>query len=143
MGFEPPRTVLRLQFDAPELDGLQVRMYVPSLGEFKRITALAGELASAAAGGELTSVQGEEVVSLYDTLAEYMKDWNVTRGGTPVPTTVKGLETQELSFLNTIFKAWLGAVGDVDAPLAPSSQSTPPPDLSSIPMEPLAESLAS
>lgn len=143
MGFEPPRTVLKLQFEAPELNGLEVGMYVPSLGEFERLTGMAGELGPIADQGELTDEQAREVVSLYATLSEYMKSWNVTRGGVPVPTTMAGLRTQELTFLNTILKSWLTAVGDVDAPLASGSSSSPTPDLSSIPMEPLAGSLAS
>ena len=31
MGFEPPRTVLKLQFQAHELEGADIGMYVPSL----------------------------------------------------------------------------------------------------------------
>jgi hypothetical protein len=143
MGFEPPRTVLKLVFEAPELEGLEVRMYVPSLGEFERLTGMAGELAEVVAEGDLTSEQAKEVMSLYDTVAEYMKSWNVTRNGEPVPTTMEGFRTQEVGFLNTIVTSWLGAVGDVDAPLASGSPSLPTPDLSSIPMEPLATSLAS
>ena len=143
MGFEPPRTVLKLLFEAPELDGLEVRMHVPSLGEFERLTGMAGDLTEAAADGDLTEEQSKEAVSLYGTLAEYMRSWNVTRDQAPVPTTLDGLRTQELTFLNTILKSWLTAVGDVDAPLATGSPSTPLPDLSSIPMEPLPESLAS
>lgn len=143
MGFEPSRTVLQLVFEAPSLDGLEVSMYVPSLGEFERLTAMSGELSDAAANGSLSAGQAKEAVSLYETLAEYMKSWNVTRDGEPVSTTIDGLRTQEVLFLNTIMGAWMKAVGEVDAPLGSGSPSSPPPDLSSMPMEPLAASPAS
>lgn len=143
MGFEPPRTVLKLDFEAPHLAGLEVSMYVPPLGEFERLTGMAAEFSGVTVESDISADQAREAMSLYETLAEYMKSWNVTRNKKPVPATIEGFRTQEISFLNTIMRSWMKAVGEVDAPLSSGSPSSPLPDLSSIPMAPLPASLAS
>lgn len=142
-GFEPPRTVLNLAFEAADLAGLAVRMYVPPLGELTRLVELAAGLAPALAAGQATLDQGREALGVYDILTKYIKDWNVTVDGAPVPATPEGLAGLEVGFLNRIVQAWQSAIGEVPAPLAPSSPSTPPPDLSSIPMAPLPASPSS
>ncbi len=143
MGFEAPRTVLDLAFEDPALNGLEVKMYVPPLGEARRLTVVARSInASTSAGQDLSQKQEEQALSMYEALAAHMKSWNVTRGGVPVPTDMEGLDTQETTFLNKIFVAWLAASGDVEAPLEPASPSTPLPDLASVLMEPIPESLA-
>lgn len=143
MGFEVPRTVLDLAFQDPALNGLEVKMYVPSLGEARHLTTVARSINSAlAAEGNLSQEQEQQVLSMYEAVAGHMKSWNATRGGVPVPTTMEGLETQETTFLNKIFQAWLAASNGVDAPLEGASPSTPLPDLASVLMEPIPESLA-
>jgi hypothetical protein len=151
MGFTPKRTVYRLVFEDPDLapgdgsEGLQVRMYAPPLGEVERLDALMRRLMALATAGEEPSAQDvADGLSLYETLAEYMKDWNVQdESGTPVPATADGFRTQETGLLNQVMRAWMAATTEVDAPLGSGSPATPPPDLSSMPMEPMAASLAS
>ena len=143
MGFEPPRTVLKLQFEAPHLAGLEVAMYVPPLGEFERLTGMAAQFDGVTAESGISAEQAREALSLYETLAEYMKSWNVTHNKKPVAATIAGFRTQEITLLNAIMGAWLKAAGEVDAPLVTDSPSSPLPDLSSIPMGRLPASLAS
>jgi hypothetical protein len=139
MGFEPPRKVFKLVFEDPALAGLEVSMYELPLGDMLDLMDKANIDVAALTSADLAAVR-----ELMASVAQYMKGWNVEIPlGTPVAPTPEALGKQGTSMVMAIVKAWFGAMGDVDDPLAGSSSGTPLPDLPSIPMAAIPAGLAS
>jgi hypothetical protein len=140
MGFEAPRTIYTLDFDGTDLEGLIVRMRAGKLGMMLDPTN------ATKVNFDLENPTREDVEAVRDrfaVVAAHLVSWNLTENGRPVPPTFEGMLDQEPAFIGRIFDAWQRAQVDVPAPLSRSSSSSPPPDLSSIPMEALAGSLPS
>lgn len=139
MGYTPKRHVYVLEFDDPDLDGLEVRAVSADLGTFLELTALAeiGDNPSAADIGKI----GQLLVGF----AKVLREWNVTDdAGRDVPATAEGLKSLEFGFVFGIIAAWIKATAGVAAPLAnASSGGGQSAELSTLPMEPLSASLAS
>ena len=139
MGFTPKRHVYVLEFDDPDLDGLEVRAVSADLGTFLELTALAeiGDNPSAADIGKV----GDLLVGF----AKVLRSWNVTDdAGQDVPATVDGLKSLEFPFVFAIVAAWIKATAGVATPLASgSSGGGPSAELSTLPVELLSGSLAS
>lgn len=139
MGFVPPTTVYRLQFEG-DYAGLEVRMRASKL----RVIFDAQDLI----GVDPEAMNAEDVqrtMGLFQTVADHLASWNVTtEDGGKVPATLDGLLDQEMPMVMRIFEEWQKAMVNVPAPLSRRSGSGQPPDLSSLPMEPPSlESLAS
>lgn len=138
MGFEAPRTIYTLDFSGTDLDGLEVKM------RGGKLSALLDPANATRAVFDLENPTPEDVEAVRDrfkVIAAHLVSWNLTEKGRPVPPTLEGMLDQEPAFIGRIFDAWQKAQVDVAAPLSRSSSSSPPPDLSSIPMEALAGSL--
>ena len=139
MGFVPPTTVYRLQFEG-DYAGLEVRMRASRIRLFFDAQDLIGLDPSS-----MTAEQVERAVEIFQVIADHMISWNVeTEQGEKVPATLDGLLDQEMPMVGRIFAEWQKAMVDVPGPLLRPSSSGATPDLSSLPMEPLSlESLAS
>lgn len=140
MGFEAPRTIFKLDFVGTDLEGLEVRMRAGKLGMMLDPTN------ATQVNFDLENPTREDVEAVRDrfaVVAAHLVSWNLTENGEPVPPTFEGMLDQEPAFIGRIFDAWQKAQVEVPAPLSRSSSSSPPPDLSSIPMEALAGSLPS
>lgn len=139
MGYTPRRHIYLLQFEGAEYEGLEVRMRPGKLGmifDAQSLTAV-----------DITNPTAEDVAGLieqFEILADHLVSWNVQEeDGTPVPANLDGLKDMEIPFVARIAAAWQQAMGDVTGPLSQPSNSSRPPDSLSLPMEPLAGSLAS
>lgn len=139
MGYTPRRHVYLLQFEGEEFEGLEVRMRAAKLGMMFDARSLASV--------DLTNPSLDDVdatLEQMEILAGHIVSWNIEdEDGTPVPANLEGLKQQEIPLVGQIFAAWQQAMGDVTGPLSNSSSSSRPPDSLSLPMEPLAGSLAS
>ena len=139
MGFTPPKTVYRLDFEDTELDGLEVRMRGGNLGQTFGIGDLVGVTEENA-----TPEDAKAILRQYEEIAKHLVSWNVEdENKNPVPADLEGLKTLETRHVNMIVAAWQRAQADVPGPLSKPSSSTRPPELLSIPMEPLTEPRAS
>lgn len=140
MGYTPRHRVYVLDFDGDdEFDGLEVRMRAAKLGMIFDARALASVDVN---NPQLADVEG--IAEQFEVLAEHLVSWNVQDDdGNPVSADLDGLKAQEIPFVGRLFTAWQQAMGDVSGPLPQRSSSSRPPDSLSLPMEPLAGSLAS
>jgi len=137
VGFEAPETAYKLNFAGTELDGLEVTVRELSIGDFLKLTTLAG-----AAEDPAAAAQGAD--EMFRTLAGALVSWNLERDGEPVPTTYDGVTSYGLGFMMKIVSAWLSAMSDVTPPLPGGSSSGATSGLEqSIPMAPLSPSRGS
>jgi hypothetical protein len=132
MGYRPKRRIYDLQFEDPEMEGLEVKVRHVDTGQSLTLDAAINE------GGE----QG--IRTCLDLLAENLISWNVEDDNQqPVPTTIEGVLAQELDFNLAIVYAWRDAIIGVPAPLDSASPDGVPSLEASIPMDVPSESLAS
>lgn len=138
MGFETPRRVLKLAFDDPELDGLEVKVRSVSLDRYLGFADF-GRLAELRTRA-MTSDDRALVARMFDEFADALVEWNLTEDGEPVPATRQGVRDQDAEFMTTVVLAWITALIGVSAPLDSSSTGGPPSEALelSIPMEPLS-----
>jgi hypothetical protein len=109
---EMPETVATIDF-APgsTYHGLEVRMTLD-------IT-----LDEALTVGTMTVGQSKE---MFDQLGGYLRGWNITRKGKPVPCTAQALSAQPLPFVAALLRGYrdaLGQVMSVDDPFASVSNN--------------------
>jgi hypothetical protein len=144
VGFTPEKTIYKLVFDDPRLNGLEVRARKANMGDILYF-GRAEEIAQEMAGGQLSDVEAaEKLREMYERFANIVVDWNVEDDdGEPVPISVDGFLSQEQDFLNMIIAAWMRAGTAVPVPLAQPSSDGDPSLVASIPMETLSPSLAS
>lgn len=147
MGYTPRSTVYVLDFSGTEHDGLEVRMRATALGtlfDAGELVGIAERIDAAGASAIPAAEDVDRMVDQYRDLADHLVSWNVEiPAGTPVPATLDGLKKLELPLVNQIAQAWRTAMGQVAPPLPQSSSSGPLPDLSSVPMASIPESLTS
>lgn len=128
MGFKANRTVYKLVFDDPDLDGLVVSIRSGTLAErqeFDEITTNA---------------------DLFEFFPRLLVEWNVEGDDDqPLPLTAEGIRQLEPLTFQAIQSGWINAIREVPAPLeAPSNDGeTSESEVASIPTETLSESLAS
>ena len=128
-GFSRTRTVFKLVFDDPDLNGLIVKVRKGSIRDH-----LDWDLATAQNSG-----QGQ--VELF---AKLLVEWNVTGDdGEVLPLTADSLWSLEKSTFSAIVEAWLENTREVDVPLEQPSSDGALSEVASIPTETLSESLAS
>jgi hypothetical protein len=139
MGFTPPKTIYRLDFADTDLDGLEVRMRGGRLAQAFDVAGLIGVTEANATAEDVQAMLGQ-----YAEIADHLVSWNYEdEDGEAIPPDLEGLKTLEIRYVQMIAEAWRNAQVNVPGPLSRSSNSMPPPELSSIPMEPLVAPLAS
>jgi hypothetical protein len=122
--FIPRRTLVRLTFESPDLEGLEV---------VAKRTTIEGLLTLAELSGELEAL-GEQVTDLAElrsrleaVLAPFAKllvEWNVTaEDRQPVPATLAGLLAQEPWFLSEVIAGYVRGLSQAPPPLPGSSAS--------------------
>lgn len=134
MGFEGKK-VLTLQFDDPDLDGLEVVTRCPSIEQ-----VLAKQV-------EAEKFDEDDTVASTRLAAELFCDsligWNLENDGVEVPHTAEALLEQDIDVAQSILEAFEQHAFKVSPGKERSSSDGPPSVAASLPMEPLSESLAS
>jgi len=139
MGFKPPKTVYRLDFEGTELEGLEMRMRGGKLRQAFATVQLVGVTEETATAADMALA-----LSQYQDLADHIIEWNVDDDDDqPIAPSLEALQSMETRHVQMIAAAWQRAQVDIPAPLPSASNSSPGPDLSSIRMESLPASLAS
>lgn len=110
MGFEVPRTTLRLKFTDPSFNGLEVVCQVVPLGELRA----AAELAKVDPKN-ITDEDQARVDRLVGAFTDALVSWNLTRKGRKVPATRKGVDSLDLLFTMQLIAAWLTGLGELVA----------------------------
>jgi hypothetical protein len=133
------RSTLKLKFDDPDLDGLEVRVKRMPIGDLLAVTTLS-EL-----GGAIAEM-GEQLGKLLDTLSDALLSWNLEDAhGNPVPTykgepahdvvsdgggvtrvPSTGLYSVDIDLILSIVEGWMSAAAGVSRPLPRSSSSGEP-----------------
>lgn len=129
MGWERKDKTLRLVFEDPEYEGLEVVTRRVPLETFLRLARLQD------------SSGIDEVAGLINDFAEAaLVSWNLEQNGEPIPVTAEAFRSQDFEFAMVIIRAWLNAVAAVPVPLDKPSQNGESPAELSIPMVPLSGS---
>lgn len=130
MGYRPKRKTYLLEFEDPDLNGLEVKVRGLSTGQVLDLTTAKED------GSD------ESIRSLLMLLAGQLIEWNVEDdAGRPVPADLDGVRSQEIAFNMAIINAWEQALVGVPAPLESGSPSgEPSPVELALPMEPLSPS---
>jgi hypothetical protein len=114
MGYRKVPTVYHLTFADPEYDGLEVVMTSIKIGKIRKLMRVLDEEGR-------TQEQMDEMFNLID---EGLVSWNLEdENGQPVPTTVAGIEDQELQFILDILETWLDGMTGVNDDLGKGSSS--------------------
>lgn len=144
MGYKPKRTVYRLKFQDAEFDGLEVDATSLPVGELLQLIDIAVSLPRDADHKKLTPEQMKMVRDLFEGFARALKRWNVEDDDDrPVPATVEGLYSQELTFVMQIIGAWMETIGSVNKDLGKASTSGLQFPEGSLPMVPKSLNLTS
>lgn len=138
-GFTVPRDIYKLEFDGEQYAGIVVRVRAASFGTLLHIDDLFQPKEKTEYADTRSAVD-----ELHEAFVAHLVDWNLEEeDGTPVPTTVEGLRSQQGSFTNAIITAWRTTPVEVPAPLGQRSNAGEQLEELQIPMEPSSESLAS
>lgn len=137
MGYQ--RSLLKLVFQDPEFEGLEVTMRRPSIGRLHPLAALQETVRDPDVGADATMAAMDQILA---TLAESLASWNLeTDQGAPVAPDLEGLRGQDPVFIMTVMEAWLDAAVGVAPPLPRPSSDGVPSEVGQIPMETLSVSL--
>jgi hypothetical protein len=126
MGYKPKRTLYKLTFDDPDLDGLEVETRSVSIdGLLSFFDLLEKAQAMDEEAPDLTVF-----ADVAERFAKVLVRWNVEEDdGTPVPATAGGLLSQDIGFMVQILDAWTAAMSKAPPPLPGASKpSVPPPE---------------
>lgn len=100
MGFRKQRTLYKLVFEDPSLDGLEVTARALSMRDFLAVSKMPD--------------QADQQEASLRKLADAIVAWNLEdEDGKPVSPDYKGLCAQEVSFINQLTQAWVSAITDV------------------------------
>jgi hypothetical protein len=121
-GYRRQRTVFNLTF--PDFDGLVVSIRGQNTGETLSLFENRAK----------SDVEATKYMII--TFANSLIEWNLEdEDGVKVPTTVEGIESLDLPFVQELIDAWVTAVTGVDKELGKDSPSGGPSQEVSIPME--------
>lgn len=141
MGFKPKKTMYRLVFKDPDMDGLVVIGKALSMGKTLQLQQYATKFADVSDKDGIPPEMLDEMLGL---LTEGLAEWNVEDDDDqPVPLTDEGILTQEIPFIMKIIYAYGAAMGQVKEELGKESISGSSFPEASIPMETSSTSLAS
>jgi hypothetical protein len=138
-GYKRKRTIYRLKFEDPEMEGLVVDTTGADIAEF----AVIGELAEYAADLTMENLAkaAKAMLDVKALFAEHLVAWNLEDDDdVPVPATTEGVSAQDDDFVLDLVAAWMDEVGGVSGPKEPTSNGGSPSLVASIPMEPLSPS---
>jgi hypothetical protein len=140
VGYKPKRTLYRLTFEDPDLEGLVVVTRRPSVDGLLRFV----ELYEQVQGLDEDSFKPEDMkllTTLFERFVKVLTEWNVEDDeGQPVPRTVEGLQSLELDFTMQIIESWITGMFQAPPPLPPGSPGGGIPPEASLPMEVLPPS---
>lgn len=107
MGYRRVPTIYTLD-DIPEEDGLIVRMSSIRLGKLRRLMQLTSSEDS----------DDEATGQILDLFQESLVSWNLEdfEDGLPVPTTMVGVEDQEVELIMRIVGAWMDRMTGTNGP---------------------------
>lgn len=138
-GVEIPEETYVLSFVEPDYAAYVVRVRAPSLQE-----ALDGIEASFGDKDMELPARLRLLEDFHRRFVSRVVEWNLTRGGEPVPVTFEGFRSLPPKFAHSLAGAWINGRTAVPRPLdEPSNDGRPQVDEASIPMETLSASLAS
>jgi len=112
-GFEVQDTTIGLDFSETDYAGLHVKVRAGTVGAFLDMQDLAA---------------ADETRKLFQQFGNLIVEWNITRGGEPVPATYEGLLSLEPAFAEMIVTVWQKNATSVPAPLdetSPSGETSP------------------
>jgi hypothetical protein len=119
-GYKPKRTLYRLTFEDPDLEGLEVVCKGVSVEGLLEITAL----------GETIEALGDEMPDpaslrkMFAPFARVLQSWNVVDDDDqPVAANLAGLLAQEMDFVNEVITGYARAMTQAPPPLPGSSAS--------------------
>lgn len=133
-GFRKEPTHYRLKFEEhPDLEGFEVTMRALPLKDFLEINKLALTVETAK-----PEEQAEQADLLFRRFSEKLVDWNlIDDADEPVPADFKGVQEQELPFIQTIIGVWMEAMSGVPKSSQNGSKDSATLLEQSIPMEAL------
>lgn len=116
MGFVPPTTGVKLEFEGTQYEGLEVTMDSVSTGTVLDIM----ELFESAKSGDVKAFR-----VLLDGFSAALESWNIEdrKTGEPVPATLDGLRTLDFTLAMAIIGGWVGTVTSAPPPLPGGSPS--------------------
>ena len=123
MGYKPKRTLYRLTFEDPDLEGLEV------VTKRTTVDALLGfvELFEQVKDSDPEKFSPEDIGMLTGLFARFVKvvvSWNIEDDDDrPVPVTVDGLQSLELDFVMQIIESWITGMVQAPPPLPGTSAS--------------------
>lgn len=142
MGYVWKGKTYRLVFADDEFEGLEVVARSASVGAYRRIA----DLATREFHHPPTEDDLAEIDNLFDEFAKVLVSWNLEDEDddgkrTPVPATLAGMHSQDLTLIRQIIWSWMEAVAGISAPLDQPSDGGEQSVEESLPMEVLSPSL--
>lgn len=135
MGFVRQRTILVLDFENTELDGLTVRAERCSIADY---IAIGNALDRPATN---LNDFGRDIAELQELVIPRLIEWDLEEeDGTPIPLTADYIAKQDRHFQLDLFNAYRYGNAVVPRPLGKPSDSGEPSPEESIPMDVLSES---
>lgn len=131
MGYRKEAKVFRLVWDeSTDYPGMEVRAKSVPLGQFLKISKLAGKSG--------TDFDPGDIEALFEMFAKALVSWNLEEeDGTPVPATPAGMYDQDMGFVLAVIMKWMAVVTQVSDDLGKGSAAGVRYPEGSIPMEPL------
>lgn len=139
MGYVWKGKTYRLVFADDEFAGLEVVAKSASVGAYRRIA----DLATREFHHPPTEDDLAEIDNLFDEFAKVLVSWNLEDEDgdgkrTPVPPTLEGMHSQDLTLVRQIIWSWMEAVAGISAPLGQPSGGGEQSVEESLPMEVLS-----
>lgn len=134
MGYVRQKKIFVLRFEDPELEGLEVRATSTSLGSLLELVSLA-EIGK---GKRFDMADVKRLDELFDLFVNCLQSWNLEEeDGSPIPTTLAGLKSQDMTFVMDLIMAWMDGVVSIPTPLSKKLNSGEQSEVPPLTMEPL------
>jgi hypothetical protein len=132
-GYRRQSTIYNLTF--PDYDGLVVSIKGLTTGQMMKLWDDQALNAAAKAAGDKDAVS-KATKEMLQMFVGALVEWNLEDDkGTPVPTTMEGIESLDLPFVLSLTEGWTIALAGADAELGKDSDSGSSFQEESIPME--------
>jgi len=119
-GFEAPGTGTVLDFAGTQYEGLEVTVDAVSTGLMLDIL----EHYEAVAAEGVTMAQARPAIqALFEGFSSVLESWNVTRKGEPVPATLEGIRSLDITFVMKVIEAWISGTTSAPPELGKGSSS--------------------